>query len=183
MAHERDSKFLSFVLRHEPGSIGLSLDAGGWVAIDALLAATRAHGRSLSRALLDEIVATSPKRRFAVSDDGLRIRANQGHSVDVELGLPPAPPPAVLFHGTVAAALPAIVAEGLRKMARHYVHLCPDEATARVVAARRGAPVILRVDAAAMHADGLVFYVSDNGVWLTEHVPPRYLALPTADGT
>ena len=183
MAHERDSKFLSFVLRHEPGSIGLALDAGGWVAIDALLAAARAHGRAISRALLDEIVATSPKRRFAVSDDGQRIRANQGHSVDVALGLPPARPPAVLFHGTVAAALPAIRAEGLRKMARHHVHLSPDEATARVVAARRGAPLILRVDAAGMHAAGLVFYVSDNGVWLTEHVPPRYLAIPTTDET
>ena len=170
------SKFLSLVLRHRPELIGIELDPQGWVAIDVLLARCTARGRSLSRDELLEIVATSPKRRFALSDDGERIRANQGHSVEVDLGLAPREPPDVLFHGTVAAALPAIRAEGLARMDRHHVHLSADEATAKLVGSRRGAPVVLRIDAKAMHRDGHVFFVADNGVWLTDHVPPQYLA-------
>jgi putative RNA 2'-phosphotransferase len=171
------SKFLSFVLRHEPGAVGLALGDGGWVEIDRLLEGCRAHGRPLSREVLETVVATSPKQRFAISDDGLRIRASQGHSVEVDLAYEPATPPETLFHGTVAAALPAIRAGGLSKMARHHVHLSPDEATARIVGMRRGAPVVLRVAAGRMHRDGHVFFVSANGVWLTEHVPPEYLEL------
>jgi putative RNA 2'-phosphotransferase len=181
--HTALSKFLSFVLRHEPQAIGITLDGAGWVAIDELLARCQAHGKRISRETLQTIVATSPKRRFAISDDGCRIRANQGHSVEVELGYEAAVPPDVLFHGTVAAALDAIRREGLRKMQRHHVHLSPDEATARVVAVRRGAPVILRVAAATMHADGHAFYLSANGVWLVEHVPPRYIDFPKRSPT
>jgi putative RNA 2'-phosphotransferase len=174
----RLSKFLSFVLRHEPQAIGLVLDGNGWARIDELLEKSRAHGQPLTRELLDTIVATSPKRRFAVSADGQRIRASQGHSVEVDLGYAPATPPALLFHGTVAAALPAIRSEGLRKMQRHHVHLSGDEATARTVGARRGQPVVLRIAAGAMHAAGYVFYRSANGVWLTEQVPPQFIELP-----
>lgn len=173
--HLHTSKFLSLVLRHDPARIGLALDPAGWVEVDTLLAAMASHGHALDRATLAQIVATSPKRRFAISDDGLRIRASQGHSIEVELGYQPRTPPAVLYHGTAERHRDAIAREGLQRMARHHVHLSADRETARVVGARHGRPVVLRVDAAAMHAAGLAFFVSDNGVWLTEHVPPGYL--------
>ncbi|PRX92392.1 RNA 2'-phosphotransferase [Allonocardiopsis opalescens] len=171
----RVSKFLSRHLRHSPGRIGLRPDEAGWVAVEELLAACARAGLPITRAELDQVVAANDKRRFAFSDDGTRIRASQGHSIPVRLGLPPAVPPPVLYHGTARSALPAIEREGLRPMRRHDVHLSADPATALRVGARHGAPVVLRVDAAAMHADGREFRVSDNGVWLTAAVPPRYL--------
>ncbi|MFG2521132.1 RNA 2'-phosphotransferase [Streptomyces sp. NPDC048527] len=170
------SKYLSKHLRHQPERIGLTLDEGGWVEIGTLLAAAAAHGFRITRDELDHVVAANDKRRFAI--EGSRIRASQGHTVDVDLGLPPATPPAYLYHGTVAAALDAIRAEGLRPMSRHDVHLSPDRETATRVGARRGRPVVLSVDAGAMHRDGHTFRVSANGVWLTEAVPPRYLRFP-----
>ncbi|AIV35428.1 RNA 2'-phosphotransferase [Streptomyces sp. R1] len=170
------SKYLSKHLRHQPERIGLTLDEGGWAEIDALIAAAAAHGFRFTREELQHVVATNDKRRFAV--DGTRIRASQGHSIDVDLGLPSAAPPPYLYHGTVARHLEAIRAEGLRPMNRHDVHLSPDRATAARVGARRGRPVVLSVDAAAMHRDGLVFRVSANEVWLTKAVPSRYLRFP-----
>ncbi|MCX5082783.1 RNA 2'-phosphotransferase [Streptomyces sp. NPDC056121] len=170
------SKYLSKHLRHQPERIGLTLDEGGWVEIGTLLAAAAAHGFRITRDELDHVVAANDKRRFAI--EGSRIRASQGHTVDVDLGLPPATPPAYLYHGTVAAALDAIRAEGLRPMSRHDVHLSPDRETATRVGARRGRPVVLSVDAGAMHRDGHTFRVSANGVWLTEAVPPHYLRFP-----
>jgi putative RNA 2'-phosphotransferase len=170
------SKYLSKHLRHQPERIGLTLDEGGWVEIGTLLAAAAAHGFPITRNELDHVVAANDKRRFAI--EGSRIRASQGHSVDVDLGLPPATPPAYLYHGTVAAALDSIRAEGLRPMSRHDVHLSPDRETATRVGARRGRPIVLSVDAGAMHRDGHTFRVSANGVWLTEAVPPRYLRFP-----
>ncbi|MFF3515413.1 RNA 2'-phosphotransferase [Streptomyces sp. NPDC002573] len=170
------SKYLSKHLRHQPERIGLALDEGGWVEIDTLLAAAASHGFRITRTELDHVVATNDKRRFAI--EGTRIRAIQGHSIDVELGLPPATPPTYLYHGTVARHLDAIRAEGLRPMNRHDVHLSPDRETATRVGARRGRPVVLTVDAGAMHRDGHVFHVSANGVWLTQAVPPRYLRFP-----
>ncbi|MER7196495.1 RNA 2'-phosphotransferase [Streptomyces sp. CB01635] len=167
------SKYLSKHLRHQPERIGLTLDEGGWVEIGTLLAAAAAHGFRITRDELDHVVAANDKRRFAI--EGSRIRASQGHTVDVDLGLLPATPPAYLYHGTVASALDAIRAEGLRPMSRHDVHLSPDRETATRVGARRGRPVVLSVDAGAMHRDGHTFRVSANGVWLTEAVPPRYL--------
>lgn len=169
------SKFLSLVLRHQPQSIGITLDGAGWVEVDVLLAALARHGRPLDRAQLAEVVRSSDKQRFALSEDGTRIRANQGHSVQVELGLAPQPPPARLYHGTVAAALAGIRASGLQKGARHHVHLSADRETAVKVGGRRGAPVVLVVRAAELAATGQVFYCSANGVWLTERVPPAYL--------
>ncbi|MFJ2824899.1 RNA 2'-phosphotransferase [Streptomyces toxytricini] len=170
------SKYMSKHLRHQPERIGLRLDAQGWVEIDDLLAAAAAHGFPVTRAELDHVVAANDKQRFAV--DGTRIRANQGHTVPVDLALPEAEPPAHLYHGTVAAALDAIRAEGLRPMARHHVHLSPDRETATRVGARRGRPVVIGVDAAAMRATGHVFRISANGVWLVDAVPPQFLRLP-----
>ncbi|MEV7519044.1 RNA 2'-phosphotransferase [Streptomyces sp. NPDC091371] len=167
------SKYVSKHLRHQPERIGLVLDPHGWVEIDDLLSAASAHGFPFTRAELDHVVATNDKRRFAV--DGTRIRASQGHTVPVDLDLPEAEPPAYLYHGTVAASLDAIRAEGLRPMARHHVHLSPDRETATRVGARRGRPVVLSVDAAAMRAAGHVFRISANGVWLVDSVPPRFL--------
>ncbi|MFF8394703.1 RNA 2'-phosphotransferase [Streptomyces sp. NPDC016172] len=167
------SKYLSKHLRHQPERIGLTLDEAGWVEIDTLIAAAATHGFRFTRDELDHVVATNDKRRFAV--EGTRIRASQGHSVEVDLGLSPAAPPAFLYHGTIAGHLDAIRAEGLRPMNRHAVHLSPDRETATRVGARRGRPVVLAVDAGAMHRDGHVFQVSANGVWLTQVVPARYL--------
>ncbi|MER7831866.1 RNA 2'-phosphotransferase [Streptomyces sp. NPDC095602] len=167
------SKYLSRHLRHQPERIGLVLDPQGWVAVDDLLRALARHRMPVSRAELEHVVATNDKRRFTLEGD--RIRASQGHTVDVDLGLPPAVPPAYLYHGTVPAALDAIRAEGLRPMRRHHVHLSPDRETATRVGARRGRAVVLSVDSGAMHRDGHVFHVSANGVWLTDAVPPRYL--------
>ncbi|WP_145829485.1 RNA 2'-phosphotransferase [Streptomyces sp. T12] len=170
------SKYIARHLRHQPGRIGLTPDAAGWVEIDSLIAAASAHGFPFTREELDHVVAANDKRRFAV--EGTRIRASQGHSIAVDLQLPPAVPPAWLYHGTVARNLEAIRAEGLRPMNRHAVHLSADRETATRVGARRGRPVVLPVDAGAMHRDGHVFQVSANGVWLTEAVPSRYLRLP-----
>lgn len=169
------SKFLSLVLRHQPETIGITLDEAGWVDVDVLLAACAARGRGLSRAELDHVVATNNKARFAFSDDGRRIRASQGHSVTVELGLAAAVPPDVLFHGTASRTLPLILAEGLRPMSRQDVHLSADVETAVRVGSRHGRPVVLAVDARELAAEGHVFRVSANGVWLTDRVPPARL--------
>lgn len=169
------SKFLSYVLRHEPEAIGLELDDNGWADVDELLAKAQAAGRGFDRATLEQVVATSDKKRFTLSDDGTRIRAAQGHSVEVDLAIAPMVPPAMLFHGTAAATVAAIMAEGLRPGRRQKVHLSLDEDTAVKVGQRHGRPVVLRVDAAGMHAQGLAFWRADNGVWLTDHVPPQFL--------
>jgi putative RNA 2'-phosphotransferase len=173
----RVSKRLSYVLRHHPGSAGLTLDRAGWVPVAELLAAL-----DLDRATLDAVVAGNDKQRFAISTgaDGVeRIRASQGHSVPVDLDLERVEPPAVLYHGTTSAALPSIRASGLSPRQRHHVHLSGDVVTARAVGSRRhGDLVVLTIDAAAMAADGHAFYRSANGVWLTDGVPPRYVTEP-----
>lgn len=166
------SKRMSLALRHAPERFGLTLDQAGWVEVASLL-----NALGLTRDQLDEVVTTNDKQRFALSDDGARIRANQGHSVAVDLKLEQATPPAVLYHGTVERFLAAIRAEGLRPMARHDVHLSASVETARKVGARRGAPVILEVAAEKMYGDGHTFRVSENGVWLTTAVPPSYLSV------
>ena len=168
----RLSKRLSFVLRHRPDWVGLDLDYAGWAGVDHLLAALH-----LTRAELEHVVAANDKRRFALDPTGTRIRASQGHSVAVDLGYRAEQPPDELFHGTVERFLPAILAEGLRPGRRHAVHLSTDVATARVVGARRGRPVVLRVDAAAMVTAGARFTRSANGVWLVDAVPPSRLTV------
>ncbi|MGH1342223.1 MAG: RNA 2'-phosphotransferase [Nannocystales bacterium] len=169
------SKYLSWMLRHEPHAVGLTLTAEGWVSIDELIAAAAADGRTFTRARVRELVSTNEKRRFALSHNGLMIRAVQGHSVPVQLDYPPAPPPEVLFHGTVAAARSKVRTQGLRRGQRHHVHLSPDPETATSVGARRGAPVLLTIHAKRMAEAGFVFYQAPNGVWLVEHVPPAYI--------
>ncbi|ONG57875.1 hypothetical protein BKE38_03955 [Pseudoroseomonas deserti] len=172
------SKAMALLLRHDPAAGGISLDAEGWTPVEALLRGLQRLGHPLDRAALDALVAGDAKTRYAVSADGARIRANQGHSLDgVALAHRAAVPPAVLYHGTVARCLEAILREGLRPMARHHVHLSAEPATARAVGQRRGTPVVLQVDAAALQAEGAVFRRSENGVWLCDHVPPHRLAL------
>ncbi|WP_433236537.1 RNA 2'-phosphotransferase [Streptosporangium sp. CA-135522] len=172
----RVSKFLSRHLRHEPGRIGLVLGSQGWTGIDALLVAAARHGFAITRDELAQVVARDDKQRFAV--DGDRIRANQGHSVAVDLDLPVAEPPAFLFHGTVSRSVAAIREEGLRPMNRHAVHLSPDRETAIRVGARRGRPVVLVVRSGDMCRAGHEFRISANGVWLVSHVPPGYISFP-----
>lgn len=170
----RASKFLSGVLRHDPGKIGIELDRAGWVPVDTLLAALKAHGRRMTRETLDRVVAENDKKRYEYDESGTWIRASQGHSVEVDLGYQPAEPPARLYHGTATRSLDAICQEGLKPGRRHHVHLSPDIETATKVGARHGKPAVLTVDAARMRQDGRVFYRSTNGVWLTDHVPPEY---------
>lgn len=169
------SKFLSKHLRHDPAGLGLVLGPGGWVEVEALLAACARRGVAITRAQLDEVVRTSDKQRFGFDATGAKIRANQGHSVEVDLQLAPREPPAELYHGTGERSLPAIFRHGLVKMSRHHVHLSADVETARRVGARHGAPAVLVVAAGAMHAAGASFYCSDNGVWLVDAVPVEYL--------
>jgi len=173
----RASKFLSKYLRHQPEALGLALAPGGWVEVGALLAACARHGMPLSRAELEEVVAGNNKRRFAFDETGGRIRANQGHSVEVDLQLEPTPPPEILYHGTGECAVAAIQRAGLRKMRRHHVHLSADVATALNVGRRHGRPVVFEVAAGRMSSDGFAFYRSENGVWLVDAVPPEYLRL------
>jgi putative RNA 2'-phosphotransferase len=175
----RISKFLSKVLRHAPESVGLRLDEAGWVDVDDLLAAAKGAAVALDRPTLERVVADNDKQRFALSPDGLRIRASQGHSVTVELGLAPVKPPEVLFHGTADRNLDSIRAQGLVPGRRTHVHLSADEATAISVGRRHGRPVVLRVRAGEMHRSGHPFYRSDNGVWLTAAVPPAHIDFPS----
>jgi putative RNA 2'-phosphotransferase len=172
------SKFLSLVLRHRPDSIGLSLDAQGWASIDALIAAATAHGHPLDAELLHEVVVGSDKQRFALSTDGLWIRANQGHSVEADLGLPDTEPPELLYHGTATRFAASIRAQGLLPNERQYVHLSPTQLIAREVGARHGKPLVLTVLARKLHDTGQSFYHSPNGVWLTRSVPSRFLVFP-----
>jgi len=165
------SRRLSYVLRHRPDSVGLTLDEAGWVPVEKLLKAT-----GMSRSQLEQVVAGNDKQRFTIEGD--RIRANQGHSVDVDLQLEPIAPPETLYHGTLARSLESIREKGLVKGSRHHVHLSTDPETATKVGARRGRPVVLEVDSAGMAAAGFVFYRSANGVWLTDSVPPSFLAVP-----
>lgn len=169
------SKYLSRHLRHQPERLGLTLGPGGWVRVDDVLAGCAAMQFMITRAELDEVVAKNDKQRFSFNEAGSHIRANQGYSVEVDLQLEPSEPPAVLYHGTAQSAVDAIFKQGLNKMRRHHVHLSLDVETATRVGSRHGKPVVLEVDAAAMARDGIVFYVSANGVWLTDRVEPRYL--------
>ena len=175
------SKFLSLVLRHDPAAIRLSLDEQGWTDIDRLLACAAAAGKPIIRAELDQVVAQNDKKRFSISADGLRIRAAQGHSVTVELGLLAQEPPAQLFHGTASRFLEAILAQGLKPQSRQQVHLSADIDTALNVGQRHGKPVVLRIDTQAMRRQGHAFFQADNGVWLTDRVPAEFLGLASGN--
>lgn len=169
------SKFLSLILRHQPEVIGITLDENGWTDVDELIAKMNTKGHRISFDELEEVVETNDKQRFAFSDDYNKIRASQGHSVNISLGLDPQEPPAYLYHGTVSKFLDSIRKEGLQRMSRQHLHLSRDRETAVKVGSRRGIPVILNINSGDMHRDGFLFYLSDNGVWLTDHVPAKYI--------
>ena len=157
----------------------MQLDSEGWLPIDELIENANRTGKRLTLELLHEVVATCEKKRFSLSEDGLRIRANQGHSVrDVELNLEAVVPPSVLYHGTVAAFLDGIREQGLLKRSRNHVHLSADIETAKRVGARRGKPVILTIQSNAMHESGHSFYLSANGVWSNGCCPRHVHSLP-----
>lgn len=173
--YTRASKFLSFVLRHDPQSIGLSLDREGWAVVDKLLVQANHAGQPLTADLIRQVVETSDKKRFSLSEDGQRIRAVQGHSTEaVAIAYAAIEPPEVLFHGTATRFLDAIREQGLLPQRRQYVHLSADEPTAIAVGQRHGKPVVLRIDAGRLHREGHAFYQAENGVWLTAAVPVSY---------
>jgi len=169
------SKFLSLILRHRPETIGLRLDSNGWADVEELISKSEGHNQPFSKADLEEIVSTNDKQRFIFNESNTKIRANQGHSIEVELNLQSQVPPELLYHGTVEKFLVSIKTEGLQKMSRQHVHLSKDIETAKKVGTRRGEPIILNVSSAAMFKDGYIFYLSENGVWLTDNVPPVYI--------
>lgn len=177
MNSKQQSKRLSLILRHDPQKAGLTLGDGGWVEVEALLAGLETIGWGMTADELHQVVATNDKKRFTLSEDGLMIRAAQGHSVEIVSDLAPVDPPETLYHGTATRFLEAILAEGLKRMSRQHVHLSADAETAAKVGQRHGKPVVLTVTAGRMHTDGSAFYRADNGVWLTAHVPPHYLTL------
>ncbi|MDB4275021.1 RNA 2'-phosphotransferase [Akkermansiaceae bacterium] len=169
------SRILSLVLRHDPKSIGLTLDENGWVPLADLVTGLQKDGKKIDQEIVERVVANSDQQRFAISEDGLLIRANQGHSVDVKLELEEKEPPTWLFHGTSLRALTVIEGQGIHKQERDYVHLSADQSTARKCAQRKGKPVVIEVASKLMHKNGHVFYQADNGVWLTDHIPPDYM--------
>ncbi|AZE75473.1 RNA:NAD 2'-phosphotransferase [Pseudomonas synxantha] len=170
------SKFLSYVLRHEPQAIGLSLDSEGWASVSALIDAASREGRSITRELLEQVVHTNEKKRFSFSEDGQNIRAVQGHSnQSVQLQLEEKQPPVVLYHGTATRFIESINQKGLIPGSRHHVHLSEQFETAREVGQRYGTVVILKVNTSEMLAEGFKFFQAENGVWLTEQVPVRFL--------
>jgi len=169
------SKLLSLVLRHEPEHIGLILDPEGWASVPELIEKINQQGIPLDFATLQIIVDTNDKKRFAFNDDKTRIRANQGHSIEVDLNLPAQMPPAVLFHGTAEKNIAAIRQHGIQKVDRHHVHLSAVKETAMQVGQRHGKPALLVIQALVMHENGHTFYLSNNGVWLTDQVPPAFI--------
>ena len=170
----RLGRFLSLVLRHNPQAAGITLDEHGWADVEALLTGVRRTGRQIDRETLERIVRENNKQRYAFNQDHSKIRANQGHSLQVDVELRRETPPQLLYHGTAIRFLDSIRREGLQRMSRQYVHLSGDYATALAVGRRHGSPVVLTIDAGAMAQDGAVFYRSENGVWLCQEVPPAY---------
>ncbi len=169
------SKFLCLVLRHRPGLIGVSLDRNGWADTAGLLEKMRRKGHELSMEELKEVVLHNDKKRFAFSADGARIRASQGHTIEVDLELEEKTPPAVLYHGTSEKYLASILEEGIGKGERHHVHLSTDTVTALQVGSRHGNPVVLSIRSLEMYESGFRFYISENHIWLTDHVAPEFI--------
>jgi putative RNA 2'-phosphotransferase len=174
-ASKSKSKFLSLILRHKPDVIGITLDENGWTSIAQLIDKAHLHGVDITLDELHAIIASDDKQRFAMSSDQKRIRANQGHSLKIDLQLQPSIPPKVLYHGTAARNLASIKEQGILKGKRHHVHLSMDQETAFAVGSRYGKPIIIVVDAQRMINDKFIFYQTANAVWLTEFVPAAYL--------
>ena len=172
---KRISKLMSLILRHQPQVIGAELENNGWLSVDTLIDGIRKKGIRVDNEILDEVVETNNKKRFAYNEDKSKIRANQGHSLKVDVELKTATPPETLYHGTVFRFLDAIREKGLIPMSRQHVHLSKDISTAQNVGSRRGTPIILKVNALEMHQKGYTFYLSENGVWLTDKVPSEFI--------
>ncbi len=172
---KRTSKFLSLILRHKPETIGISLDSNGWAGVDELLNKMSQQGTLIELSELETVVAENDKQRFEFNEDRTLIRARQGHSISIELGLEPQEPPNFLFHGTAERNINSIKEKGITKGERHHVHLSLDERTAMNVGMRYGKPVVLTVDARKMYENSHLFFLTENGVWLTEHVPTIYI--------
>ena len=175
--NKKISKFLSYVLRHKPESIDLKLDGNGWAETNDLLEKMKANTFEVSAEMLEHIVATNNKQRFSFNENKTKIRASQGHSINVELNLKAATPPEYLYHGTGEKFVSSILANGLQKRERQQVHLSKDTETAIEVGQRHGKPRVFIVEAAHMCSEGFLFYLSDNNIWLTDHVPAKYLSL------
>ena len=175
MKNKKNSKFLSLVLRHKPETIGLKLDENGWVNVNELITQMSKNGKEISFEELKDIVSTNDKQRFTFNEDGTLIRANQGHSIDVDVELDESIPPHILYHGTIEYSLKYIMEQGINKMTRNFVHLSEDIAVARNVGSRRGKAVVLNINTKQMIEDGVVFYKSKNGVWLTNFVDKQYI--------
>ncbi|NDV60384.1 RNA 2'-phosphotransferase [Bacteroides sp. 519] len=173
---KRIGKFISLILRHEPGKIGLKLDDNGWANVDELISKCAKHRVSFTMKQLEEIVATNDKKRYSFNDDNTKIRANQGHSINIDLELKPVEPPEYLYHGTADRFLSSIMENGIVKGSRQHVHLSKDEVTAVKVGSRHGRAVVLTIMSGKMHREGISFFVSDNGVWLTDYVDPQYIS-------
>lgn len=173
--HTKLSKFLSLILRHKPETIGLQLSEEGWANVDILIEKMNAHGKQIDFETLNIVVDTNPKKRFAFNDDRSKIRANQGHSLDIDLGYTEKMPPEILFHGTAQKNINGIFKNGLEKRNRHHVHLSKDREIAIKVGQRHGKPMVLKIRSKEMEKDGFKFYESENKVWLTDHVPVQYI--------
>lgn len=173
--HDKLSVFISLILRHKPDTIGISLDEHGWADVDELVDGINGSGRRIDMDILEEIVRTDKKGRYSFSPDKTLIRANQGHSIPVDVGLKEQRPPRLLYHGTAERFIPSIMEDGLKPMSRLYVHLSKNIETAERVGRRHGSPRVLRVRAEEMWEKGNAFYLSENGVWLTKAVMPEYL--------
>ncbi len=169
------SKFLSLILRHKPEEIGLKLDENGWANVAELRKACADYGKPFTFAELEEVVSTNDKKRFSFNETQTKIRASQGHSLDLEIEFEKKAPPEILYHGTAEKNVGAIFTSGLQKMNRHHVHLSADTETAQKVGARHGKPIIFEIKTAAMLEEGFEFFVSANGVWLVAEVPPKFL--------
>ena len=175
MAYEKLSKYISMILRHKPEAAGIQLDAHGWAKVDELLTGINHTGRNITMEILEEIVASDYKQRYSFNEDKTMIRANQGHSISVDVEMQEQTPPPVLYHGTAERFLDRIMVQGLKPMGRMYVHLSWDIETAMNVGKRHGKPAVLKVDTKKMAEDGIKFYLSENGVWNTVMVPADYL--------
>ena len=172
---EKLSKFISLILRHKPEEIGISIDQSGWAKVEDLIIGINKSGRNIDMNILEEIVRTDNKQRYSFSEDKTKIRANQGHSIPVKVELKELEPPNTLYHGTATKSLEGIKQLGIKSMSRLYVHLSKDFETAKQVGSRHGECVILAINAKRMYEDGIKFYLSENGVWLTEYVDPKYI--------
>ncbi len=168
-------KFISLILRHQPSVIGISLDENGWADVSELIAGINRSGRQIDLSILERIVAQNDKQRYCFNQDHTKIRANQGHSISVDIQLQQKKPPALLYHGTATAFLKSITKDGIKKQSRQHVHLSKDKQTAVDVGIRHGIPAVLTIDAEKMSQDGYLFYLSQNGIWLCDYIPPNYI--------